>query len=99
MDTAKQARNVESVLRKSMYTPLEEAKEEVWKRWNDADLRQSVLEYVGELPEGFGQEPRAFLVRNLVSQNLEFQTFTEKCKSAGLKPVCTHNTRVINFVR
>jgi hypothetical protein len=48
-----------------MYTLLEEAKEEVWKRWNDAELRRQVQEYVGELPEGFGDEPRAFLVRHL----------------------------------
>lgn len=42
-----------------MYISLEEAKDEIWKRWNDVDLRRRVQEYIEELPEGFGQEPRA----------------------------------------
>lgn len=75
-----------------MYTALEEAKEEVWKRWNNAELRRRVLEYVGELPEGFGDEPRAFLVRHLATKNLEFQAFVKKSNVVGLEPVYTQYT-------
>lgn len=71
-----------------MYTPLEEAKEEVWKRWNDAELQQRVLEYVGELPEGFGREPWAVLARHLGTPNFEFYVFTEMAKKAELKALC-----------
>lgn len=75
-----------------MYTPLEEAKEEVWKRWNDAELRRRVLEYVGELPQGFGQEPRAVFSSQLATVNFEYYRFTEKAKNAGLKPLCSEYT-------
>lgn len=71
-----------------MYIPLEEAKEEVWKRWNDAELRRRVLEYVGELPEGFGQEPKAVFSAQLATLNFEYYRFAEKAKKAGLKPLC-----------
>jgi hypothetical protein len=72
-----------------MYTSLEEAKEEVWKRWNDAELRRRVLEYVGELPKGFGQEPRAVLSSQLATSNFEYYRFAEKAKKVGLKPLCS----------
>jgi hypothetical protein len=75
-----------------MYTSIEEAKEEVWKRWNDAGLRQRVLEYVGELPEGLGREPWAVMVRHIVTPNFEFLRFTERVKKTGLKPCCQEYT-------
>jgi hypothetical protein len=71
-----------------MYTTLEEAKEEVWKRWNDADLRRRVMAYVEELPEGFGQEPWAVLARHLGTPNFEFCAFMKIAKKAELKPLC-----------
>lgn len=71
-----------------MYTSIDEAKEEVWKRWNDTDLRQSVLEYVGELPEGFDREPWAVLARHLGTPNFEFCSFVKMARKAELKPLC-----------
>ena len=75
-----------------MYTPLEEAKEEVWKRWNDQGLRRRVLEYVGELPKGFGLEPRAVALFHLGTPNNGFNFFVEKAEQTGLKPLCAEYT-------
>lgn len=71
-----------------MYTSIDEAKEEVWKRWNNTELRQSVLEYVGELPEAFDREPWAVLARHLGTPNFEFCAFVELARKADLKPIC-----------
>ncbi|MCX6901895.1 MAG: hypothetical protein NTW03_00125 [Verrucomicrobia bacterium] len=40
-----------------LYTPLEEAKKEIWERWNNAALRQSVAELLGGIPEPFQKPP------------------------------------------
>ena len=75
-----------------MYVSLEEAKEEVWKRWNDVELHQKVLEYVGELPKGFGHEPWAVMVRHIATPNFEFIRFSELAQKTGLKPRCQEYT-------
>jgi hypothetical protein len=72
-----------------MYVTLEEARDEVWKRWNNKELRQKVLEYVGELPEGFGHEPKAALVRHIATMNFEFLRFSNLAKETGLRPYCS----------
>lgn len=72
-----------------MYTPLEEAKEEVWKRWNNPDLRKRVAEYLGgDIPDVFMHEPRAVLFRNIASHNIEFHHFVEQAEIIALNPVC-----------
>ncbi len=70
-----------------MYTTLEEAKEEVWKRWHDAGLRRRVEEYVRELPYGFEQEPRAVLWRWLATPNYESFIFSQLAHEASIKPI------------
>jgi len=71
-----------------MYTTLEEAKEEVWKRWNDAKLRQRVEAYLGgSVPEFFKDKPRAVLFRNIISPNLEYLRFRELADEIGLEPL------------
>lgn len=71
-----------------MYTSLQEAKEEIWKRWNDTDLRLKVSNYIGELCEGFGHEPLAVIARQVATPNLEFYAFKKNYKKIGLKPLC-----------
>jgi hypothetical protein len=68
-----------------MYTPLEEAKKEVWKRWNDADLRRRVQEYVREVPEVLCTAPKAVLYRALTTPNFECLLFDKISKSIGLQ--------------
>lgn len=71
-----------------MYTTLEEAKEEIWRRWNDAELRRRVLEYAGEVPECMGQEPYAVLARHLATPNFEAIRFCKLTQSIRIKSVC-----------
>ena len=71
-----------------MYTPLDEAKEEVWKRWNDADLRRRVQEYVKEVPQILSMRPKAVMWRQVASPNFESYAIVEASKKIGLKPLC-----------
>lgn len=70
-----------------MYTPLEDAKEEVQKRWNNAALRREVALYLGDIPEPFINEPRAVLWRNIVSYDLEFCEFLRAAEVIKLEPL------------
>jgi hypothetical protein len=71
-----------------MYTPLEEAKVEVWKRWKDAGLRRRVIEYVTHLPDGYGSEPCAVLSRYIATPNFETHRFQEIAEQSGIKMIC-----------
>ncbi len=70
-----------------MYTTLPEAKEEIWRRWNDKDLRKKVEDYLGEIPEPFKKEPRAVLSRNIITPNLELIYFLDLVKNTNLSPL------------
>jgi hypothetical protein len=59
-----------------MYTSIEEAKEEVWKRWNDADLRRRVMAFAADLPEVLLKEPKAIMFRQLATPNFELLRFS-----------------------
>ena len=73
----------------NIYTSLEDAKEEIWKRWNDKELRKKVEEYLGNsIPEIMINSPRAILARNIASPNNEFIEFLDLSKKIDLKPVC-----------
>lgn len=71
-----------------IYTPLEEAKEEIWRRWNDEILRKEVEKFLGEVPEVFKKEPRACLLRQMVSPNYEYYHFLTLIPKINLKPLC-----------
>ena len=70
-----------------MYTSLSEAKEELWRRWSDKELRKRVEEYLVEVPEVFKNEPKIALFRNIASPNFEFQLAIETATMAGFKLV------------
>lgn len=71
-----------------MYTPLEEAKEEVWKRWNNADLRRRVVAFAADLPEVLIKEPKAIIFRQLATPNFELLRFSELAQELALIPLC-----------
>lgn len=72
-----------------IYTPLSEAKEEIWRRWNDKELRRRVEEYLKEeIPVSLKNEPRSILARHLISPNNEFLRFIDLSKLIKLKPIC-----------
>ncbi|MFZ3138658.1 MAG: hypothetical protein WA126_14845 [Thermodesulfovibrionales bacterium] len=70
-----------------IYTPLGEAKEEIWRRWNDTVLQKKVSEYLGEMPAVFQNEPRAVLDRTVISPNYEFSHFLDFVRHSNLKPL------------
>ena len=91
-----------------IYTPLEEAHVEVRRRWEDLDLRRRVEEFLGGVPPGAGDGPRAFLCRSVQTPNREFFHFMEQALSLGVAPYaveygddrfCGMNSDKIGIVR
>jgi hypothetical protein len=70
-----------------MYITLEEAKEEIWNRWNNASLRKKAEEFLGEVPGTMEKEPTAILWRNIATQDIEFLHFLDRVKQINLKPL------------
>ncbi len=70
-----------------IYTSLEEAKEEVWKRWNNEALLKEVKAFVGDIPEPLRNEPRAWLDRYVATPDNEFFYFLELAGHVKLKPL------------
>lgn len=62
----------------SIYTELSVAKEEIWKRWNDKELRNKVEKFLdNDMPCVFKKGPFAVMVRHVASPNKEFFRFKE----------------------
>lgn len=73
-------------MNENIYVSLEEAKEEIWRRWNDKELRKKVEDFLGgDIPEPFKKEPRAVITRQLLTPNMETIYFFERAKMSGLK--------------
>ncbi len=72
-----------------IYTPLSIAKEEIWRRWNDKELRKKVEDFLGgDIPEVFKKEPRAVLVRYIATPNYEFFYFLDLANLIDLDYIC-----------
>lgn len=84
--------NSNDALRKELdgiYTPLSVAKEEIWRRWNDKELRKKVEDFLeGDVPEILKNGPRAVLSRNVSSPNFELLHFLDLSKKTNLRPLC-----------
>lgn len=74
-----------------IYTSLEEAKEEVWQRWNNEALRKEVEAFVGDVPEPLRNEPRAWLDRYIASPDNEFFYFLELARQIQLRPLAVES--------
>jgi len=71
-----------------IYTPLSVAKEEIWRRWNDKELRKKVEDFLGgEVVAVFKGIPRAVLARHITSPNFEFLFFIDVIKHLKLEPL------------
>jgi hypothetical protein len=68
----------------NIYTLLSVAKEEIWKRWDNVELKKKVQEVFGEIPEIFQDKPRAIFFRNIATPNLELSLALEQAKVMGL---------------
>ncbi len=72
-----------------IYTPINEAKKEIEKRWNDVELKKKVSDYLGkDFPEVFKKEPRAILSRGILTPNFETKYFLDILDIVDLKPIC-----------
>jgi hypothetical protein len=72
----------------NFYTPLSEAKKEIWRRWNDKALRKKVEGFLGRpLPKVLQKEPRAVLARHIVTPDTEYRYFLDLVKMIKLKPL------------
>ncbi len=89
-DEAKIVKGPDGKLRlENFYTPLEEAKKEIWQRWNDKELRKKVYDFIGgDIPDFFKDSPKAYLARHLNTPDKEFFRFLELSKKMNLQPIC-----------
>jgi hypothetical protein len=73
----------------SLYTPLEEAREEIWRRWNNTSLRKKVEDFIkGDIPEILKDSPKAVLGRQLLSPNFEALHFSQLARTISLQAIC-----------
>ena len=71
-----------------IYTPLDEAKKEIQKRWKDKELEKKVDEFLtGNIPEIIKKEPKAICTFHVATPNWAFFHFWEVSEKAHLKPV------------
>jgi hypothetical protein len=70
-----------------MYTSISVAKDEIWRRWNDKELKIKVEKFLGhKIPEVFNDEPMAILFRHMATPNFESKRFLDLAKMMNLNP-------------
>ena len=72
-----------------IYTPLQEAKAELERRWNDPELKKKVEEFLGteNLPGYMFEKPHAISIEDVATPNLYTWTFVSKANQVGLDPL------------
>ena len=70
-----------------IYTSPEEAKDEVWRRWNDEVLKKKVLEFLGgDIPEPLKGGPKVVFARNIISPSGDLLEFLRIAGRISLEP-------------
>jgi len=94
MPEAKIVRGKDGELKlENFYTPLGGAKKEIRRRWNDKKLKKKVEEFLGgNMPEFLGHDPKAVIVRYVISPDIELHHFFDLANEANLRPVCVEFT-------
>lgn len=68
-----------------IYTPLSVAKEEIWRRWNDKELRKKVEDFLGgDICSFFKEGPKAIIGRHIATPNKEFFRFIDLARITEL---------------
>lgn len=71
-----------------VYTSFPEAKEELFRRRENKDLRDSILKYLnGDIPDPLLNGPKALLFRQLLTPNHELKKFIEIISNTGIDPL------------
>ena len=69
----------------AVYLTIEEAKEEIQKRWNDTELRSKMEQALAsDIPEMMKQAPRAVISRHIMSPNFELLNFLSSAQQLGI---------------
>lgn len=69
----------------AVYLTIEEAKEEIQKRWNDTELRSKMEQALAsDIPEMMKQAPRAVISRHIMSPNFELLNFLSSAQKLGI---------------
>lgn len=77
-----------------MYTAIEDAEYEAWKRWRNDDLKKKVRDFIGgDIPAAIDTSPRAVLARFVATPNFEFQHFAKMTSPLTLSPLAGEFTR------
>jgi len=73
---------------KEIYTPLDQAKIEIWRRWNNQDLKIKVFDSLNEdIPDFLIDCPKAYLANHIASPNYNFLEYLKAAQKIGLSPV------------
>jgi hypothetical protein len=76
-----------------IYTALSTAKDEIWRRWNDASLRKKAEDFLGgDIPEVFRGKPKAIIFRNIATPNFELKLAVEYAEILELDLVVVEYT-------
>lgn len=67
-----------------LYVPLSMAREEIWKRWTNEDLKRQVRSYVPLVPDIFEKNPFIALFRPIASPSFECDLAVEIAHLLGL---------------
>lgn len=79
---------------KNFYTPFEEAKEEIWRRWNNKELRKRVQNFLGDdIPKQLRNKPKAVLVTYLATPDIYLTEFLKLIRETKLKPLLLEYTK------
>jgi hypothetical protein len=89
MDEAKISQGPNGLYLENFYTPLEEARKELWKRWKDQSLRKEVDKlFKGSIPEFLREVPKAVLLAYIATPDLYLARFLELTKKNELEAIC-----------
>lgn len=68
-----------------IYTPIEDIRKEIKKRWEDNELEKKVNDFLdNDIPDFLIDKPKALLMRQIQSPNLEFVRFIKMVNNNNL---------------
>lgn len=77
-----------------LYLSLDQARVEIRRRWADEQLRRQVESFLGDFyfAPGFGQDPRGYLPRSILSPDNGYEWFRWCCNYLNLAPIVSEYT-------
>ncbi|MDO8659917.1 MAG: hypothetical protein Q7K54_04970 [Candidatus Parcubacteria bacterium] len=81
-------------MKNNIYFTLDEAREEIKKRWGNKDLKKKVEDYLANnfIPGLLSNEPKAVFIKSVMSPDNGYDFFSLNAKYLGLKPLLSEYT-------